>query len=142
MTPPSRRTRPDRPAPGPTAPGVSRDAADATQSAGVTTHSTSRVPNGGDQVERLADAVAAAVRGCAAVARLAAGPVATYLPGRLVRGVAVHDRDVTVAVVVRYGPPLPRVAADVRAAVRQVDPGLRVEVMIEDIDLPAAGKRR
>ncbi|HZB30954.1 MAG TPA: hypothetical protein VE465_12395 [Streptosporangiaceae bacterium] len=92
-------------------------------------------------MERLADAVAAAVRGCSAVARLAAGPVATYLPGRLVRGVAVRGDDVRVAVVARYGPPLPQVAADVHAAVRRVDPGLRVQVMIEDIDLPASGTR-
>ena len=94
-----------------------------------------------DQVERLADAVAAAVRECSAVARLAPGPVATYLPGRVVRGVAVGGGEVRVAVVARYGPPLPRVAADVRAAVRQVDPGLRVEVLIEDVDLPASGTR-
>lgn len=92
---------------------------------------------GEDRVERLADAVAAAVRECSAVARLAGGPLATYLPGRLVPGVAIRDGDVRVAVVARYGPPLPRVAADVRAAVGRVDPGLRVEVLIEDIDLPA-----
>jgi uncharacterized alkaline shock family protein YloU len=96
----------------------------------------SRPLRGQDQVGRLADAVAAAVRGCSAVARLAVGPVATYLPGRLIRGVAVRDGEVRVAVVARYGPPLPQVAADVRGAVRRVDPGLRVEVMIEDIDLP------
>jgi hypothetical protein len=92
-------------------------------------------------VARLADAIAAAVRGCSAVARLAAGPVATYLPGRRVPGVAVRGDEVRVVVVARYGPPLPRVAADVRAAVRQVDPGLRVEVVIEDIDLPASDTR-
>jgi hypothetical protein len=94
-----------------------------------------------DEVERLADRVAAAVRECSTIARLAAGPVATHLPGRLVRGVAVRGGEVKVAVVARYGPPLPRVAADVRAAARQVDPGLRVEVLIEDIELPAAGTR-
>jgi uncharacterized alkaline shock family protein YloU len=134
MTPPSRQPRQDRPSPAPDAPGVCPDAARTTQSASGTSQ-------GKDQVERLADAVAAAVQGCSAVARLVAGPVATYLPGRLVRGVAVRGGEVRVAVVARYGPPLPRVAADVRAAVRQVDPGLRVEVMIEDIDLRASGTR-
>jgi uncharacterized alkaline shock family protein YloU len=119
MTPPSRRHRRDR--------------------AAETPHSAGAASQGEDQVERLADAVATAVRRCSAVARLAAGPVATYLPGRLVRGVAVRGGDVTVAVVARYGPPLPRVAAEVRTAVREIDPGLRVEVMIEDVDLPAAG---
>jgi hypothetical protein len=128
MTPPSRRPPPERHSPAPDAPG------ETTPSAGGTAR-------GKDQVERRADAVAAAVRGCSAVARLAAGPVATYLPGRLVPGVAIRGGDVTVAVVARYGPPLPQVAADVRAAVRRVDPELRVEVMIEDIDLPASGTR-
>src|SRR4051812_30284392 len=105
--------------PTPDAPRISRDAGGDTRRAGLTAQ-------GEDRMERLADAVAAAVLGCAAVARLAAGPVATYLPGRFVRGVAIRGGDVRVAVVARYGTPLPRVAADVRAAVRQVDPGLRV----------------
>lgn len=137
MTPPSRQARQGRqarPAPAPDAPGVSQEAVWPTGGAGGASEAD-------DEVERLADRVAAAVRGCSAVARLADGPVATYLPGRLVRGVAVRGGEVRVAVIARYGPPLPQVAADVRAAARQVDPQLRVEVLIEDIELPTVGTR-
>ena len=134
MTPPARKPRKDRPSPAPDASGVSQDAARPARSA-VSTH------QGQDEVGRLADAVAAAVQECSAVARLAVGPLATFVPGRLIRGVAVRGREVRVAVVARYGPPLPRVAAEVRAAVLRVDPGLRVEVMIEDIDLPTSRTR-
>jgi hypothetical protein len=88
------------------------------------------------EAERLADQVAAAVTGCPSVVRLAEGPVATYLPGRAVRGVALREGEVRVAVVAAYGPPLTDIAEQVRAAVRRAAPGLRVDVMIEDIDLP------
>jgi hypothetical protein len=91
---------------------------------------------------RLADRIAAAVAGCPAVAVLADGPVATYLPGRTVPGVAVRDGLVVVAVVARYGPPLAHVAGQVRAAVAGVAPGLAVDVRIEDIQLPDAGAGR
>jgi hypothetical protein len=57
------------------------------------------------QAGLLADRIAAAVAGCPAVAALADGPVATYLPGRTVPGVAVRDNLVVVAVVARHGPP-------------------------------------
>jgi hypothetical protein len=42
------------------------------------------------QAGRLAERIAAAVADCPSVARLATGPAATYLPGRIVPGVAVR----------------------------------------------------
>jgi len=98
-------------------------------------------PGGRDTAEAglLADRIAAAVAGCGAVAALADGPVATYLPGRTVPGVAVRDDlVVVVAVVARLGRPLAEAAGQVRAAVAGVAPGLAVDVYIDDIQLPDA----
>lgn len=89
------------------------------------------------EAERVADQVAAAVADCPGVARLAPGPIATYLPGRVVTGVAVRESSVRVAVVARYGPALREVTRQVRAAARQAAPGRRVDVAIEDIEVPA-----
>lgn len=91
------------------------------------------------EAERIANQVAAAAVGCPGVARLAPGPIATYLPGRVVTGVAVRDSSVRVAVVARYGPALPEVARQVRVAAAQVAPDRRVDVVFEDIEVPAAG---
>jgi hypothetical protein len=101
-------------------------------------------PSGRDttQAGQLADRIAVAVAGCPAVAALADGPVATYLPGRTVPGVAVRDNLVVVAVVARHGPPLAEAAGQVRAAVAGVAPGLAVDVRIDDIQLPDAGAGR
>ncbi|MEU8269064.1 hypothetical protein AB0B89_18085 [Sphaerisporangium sp. NPDC049002] len=90
--------------------------------------------------ERLADRVADAVRACPDVASLAGGPVATYLSGRTVPGVAVRETEVEVAVVVRYGRPLAEIAAEVRDAVGPLAPGLPIHVRITDIGEP--GKPR
>ena len=100
----------------------------------------SHPPGGRDTAEAglLADRIAAAVAGCGAVAALADGPVATYLPGRTVPGVAVRDDLVVVAVVARLGRPLAEAAGQVRAAVGGVAPGLAVDVYIDDIQLPDA----
>lgn len=88
-----------------------------------------------DRVGLLADRIASAVAGCPGVAALATGPLATYLPGRTVAGVAIRDTDVQIAVIARYGPPLSEVAAQVRAAVAPLVPGLRLDVHIDDIQL-------
>ncbi len=90
----------------------------------------------------LADRIALAVVACPAVATLADGPVATYLPGRVVTGVAVRDKLVVVVVVARHGRPLAEAAGQVRAAVAEVAPGLAVDVRIDDIRLPDAGAGR
>ncbi|WP_189164231.1 hypothetical protein, partial [Sphaerisporangium melleum] len=71
---------------------------------------TSPAVRHGPEVERLADGIAQAVRGCPDVAAMAGGRVATYLAGRAVAGVAVRDAEVEIAVVARYGRPLVEVA--------------------------------
>ena len=88
------------------------------------------------EVAGLADRIVGAVTGCAAVAGLTGapgGPVATYLPGRTVSGVAVRAGEVEVCVTARYGLPLPEVAEQVRQAVAPLVPGRVVDVVIGDI---------
>jgi uncharacterized alkaline shock family protein YloU len=82
----------------------------------------------------LADRIAAAVAACPGVARLARGPLATYLPGRAVQGVAVNEGSVDVEVVARYGPPLTEVADQVRAAVAGIVADVPINVSITDLE--------
>jgi uncharacterized alkaline shock family protein YloU len=91
------------------------------------------------EVERLADRIAQAVAGCPDVASLAGGPVATYLSGRSVTGVAVRETEVEVALVARYGRPLREIAAEVRTAVEALAPGLTVNIRVQDINVPEPG---
>jgi uncharacterized alkaline shock family protein YloU len=91
------------------------------------------------EVAELADRIVGAVTGCAAVAGLTGapgGPVATYLPGRTVSGVAVRAGEVEVCVIARYGTPLPEVADQVRQAVAPLVPDRVVDVVIGDIAVP------
>ena len=86
------------------------------------------------------EAVAAAALGCPLIADLTGGPfgeVATYLPGRRIRGVRVVDGAVEIHVVAKWGTPLPEVAEVVRAAVTPLAGGQPVVVFIEDIEVPA-----
>lgn len=92
-----------------------------------------------DEVAALADRIAATVIGCPDVAGLTENPgvpVATYLPGRTVSGVAVRPAEIEICVVARYGPPLALVAAQVRQAVEPLVPGRAVDVVIGDIAAP------
>ena len=92
-----------------------------------------------DGVAELADRIAAAVTGCPGVAGLTqipGMPVATYLRGRTMSGVAVRPAVVVICVAARYGPPLPQVAAQVRQAVEPLVPGRVVDVVIADITSP------
>jgi hypothetical protein len=89
-----------------------------------------------DEVAELADRIATTVTGCPDVAGLTQTPgipVATYLPGRTVAGVAVRPAEVEICVVARYGPPLAEVAAQVRQAVEPLVSGRVVDVVIGDI---------
>ena len=91
------------------------------------------------EVAELADRIVGAVTGCAAVAGLTGapgGPVATYLPGRTVSGVAVRAGEVEVCVIARYGPPLTEVSEQVRQAVAPLVPDRVVDVIIGDISEP------
>ena len=93
------------------------------------------------EVGELADLIAEAVIRCPGVAgltQLPSVPVATYLPGRTVSGVAVRPGEVQVCVVVRYGRPLPEIAAEIRQAVAPLVPGRVVDVIIADITFPEA----
>jgi hypothetical protein len=88
------------------------------------------------EVAELADRIAATVTRCPDVAGLTQNPgipVATYLPGRTVSGVAVRAAQVEICVVARYGPPLAQVAAQVRRAVAPLVPDRAVDVVIGDI---------
>ena len=83
---------------------------------------------------RLADAV----RAHPGVARLDAGPfgtVASLLPGRRVAGVriGVGDEPVELAVVARYGTPLPRLAAELGGVVRGMLGPVGVDVTFSDV---------
>lgn len=100
-----------------------------------------------------AESIAAAVLACPSVTRLTggvAGEVATYLPGRRVVGVRLRPDRITVHVAGRYGVPVGRIAADVRAAVRAVlaDPSsvpspaeghiaadVPIDVVVDDLDM-------
>ncbi len=85
-----------------------------------------------------ADAIAAAVAACPAVASLHGGGLrrtATYLPGRLVEGVHVDEDRVRVSVVAVQGVPVSDVAGQIRAAVAPLVPGRAVDVHIADLQL-------
>ena len=102
---------------------------------------TARGGRAPDGLAELADRIAAAVTGCPDVAGLTqipGRPMATYLPGRTVSGVAVRPAEVEICLVARYGPPLPQVAAHVRQAVEPLVPGRVVDVVIADITAPQA----
>lgn len=84
----------------------------------------------------LAVRIAAAVTAAPEVAELSGGrlgSVATYGPGRPVRGVSVHDTDVEVRVVARPVRPLPEIAESVRQAVLPLAGDRTVNVVIEDL---------
>ncbi len=81
------------------------------------------------------DAVAAAVRSCAAVDDLCSGPwggVVSYLPGRQVAGVRVASDHVVISVRGRWGVPVNDLAAEVRAAVTRLV-RRRVDIVVADL---------
>lgn len=61
------------------------------------------------------------------------GTLSTALPGGRVQGVAVRDDYVEVGVVVRYGRPLPVIAAEIRRGLAPVSGGRAVHVSVEDV---------
>jgi len=91
-----------------------------------------------------AEAVAAAVQGCAGVSALDSGrfgEVASYLPGRRVPGVVVRDRSVLVGVRSRWGVRAADLFAQIASAVAPLIGRRWVEVTIGDIDDPPAPGR-
>ncbi|MBB6120755.1 hypothetical protein [Nocardiopsis algeriensis] len=61
------------------------------------------------------------------------GTLATPVPGGRVDGVAVRGDSVEVGVVVRFGRPLPRIAAEVRQGLLPLAGGRTVHVSVEDV---------
>jgi len=85
-----------------------------------------------------ADAVAASVLQVPHVSELGggvAGEVATYLPGRSVRGVRITDDRIEIHIEVLPDRSMPAIAADVRAAVRPLAGDRSVDVTIDEIAL-------
>jgi hypothetical protein len=81
-----------------------------------------------------ADAVAQAVLACPVVVELADEGLATFLPGRRVRGVRLDDDGCEVAVVLRLdGRPLPELAEQVRTAALGAADGRPVDVLVADV---------
>jgi len=85
------------------------------------------------------DAVATAVRGCPGVLDLHGGPpqlIATYLPGRAVEGVRIDREAVTVQVRARWGAPVSELATQIRAALRLLAGGRRIDIVWADVADP------
>ena len=87
---------------------------------------------------RKADAIAAVVAVCPAVASLhGGGPrrTATYLPGRRVEGVHVDEERIRVSVVAVRGVPVRDVAEQIRTAVAPLVGDRAVDVHIADLQV-------
>jgi hypothetical protein len=87
------------------------------------------------------DGVAAAVQACPGVSGLDGGrfgEVASYLPGRRVRGVAVRTDSVTVQVRSRWGVTAPDLLSQITAVLTPLIGARRVEVVVADIEEPPA----
>ena len=85
-------------------------------------------------------AIARSVESCPGVASLSSGPVGlavSYLPGKRVEGVRATDELVEVHVVARWGMTVQLVDREVRDAVSSLLGGRRLDVVIEDVDVPA-----
>lgn len=95
--------------------------------------------NWSSTVAAEADAIAAAVLACPAVASLHGGTfseVVTLLPGRRIEGVRLTEDRVQVGVVAAYGTPLILLTGQVRTAVGPLAGGRPVDVHIGDLQLP------
>ena len=86
-----------------------------------------------------ADAIAAVVLACPAVAAVSGGPhgtAATYLPGRSVPGVRCDTDLVEVHVVLRYGSSVGDAVSQLRGALVRQLAGRRLDVVFEDVTDP------
>ncbi len=86
-----------------------------------------------------AEALAALVTSCPGVASLSGGilgEVATYLPGRRIRGIRLEGSTVEVHVVALWGTPLPPIADQVRAVCQPFARGRPIDVYVDDLDVP------
>lgn len=81
--------------------------------------------------------IAAALGACPSVAQLHAGPVASYLPGRRVPGVAIGATSVAVHVDLAYPSSVGALSAEVRVALTGLLQGNRLEIYVDDVVIPA-----
>lgn len=87
----------------------------------------------------VVELIAMAVRACPAVASLHGGQfgqTTTYLPGRRVAGVTMSPTEIVVGVIGCYPASVGVIAAQIRAAVDLISPGVPVSVNVEDLALP------
>ena len=90
------------------------------------------------------DVLVAATSACPYVAAMSGGvlgEVATYLPGRRVRGVRSGPDGVEVHVVGVFGPSITEIAAQIRAAVAPLMSGQPLSVHIDDLADPVRTHR-
>ncbi len=93
------------------------------------------VPPAPEPVEMLA----IAIQSCPGVSSLSGGTfgeVATYLPGRRVRGIRLTDRTVEIHIVAFWGQPLPEVAAQIRGLSAPFAGARSIDVYVDDLNLP------
>ena len=87
------------------------------------------------------EAVAERAVRCRSVARISTGPfgeVATYLAGRRVPGVRLRNGRLEIHVVACWGAEVPKLAGEVRNAVRPLSGELPIDVHVDDVDVPDA----
>ncbi|GAA1283853.1 hypothetical protein GCM10009609_55940 [Pseudonocardia aurantiaca] len=93
----------------------------------------------GREIDRWVDPIVAAVLACPLVAGLHGGrdgEAVTYLPGRRITGIRITVDEVAIHVVARYPAVMDQVASQIRRAVAPLAPGLRIDVVIEDLAVP------
>ncbi|MEV0973131.1 Asp23/Gls24 family envelope stress response protein [Microtetraspora glauca] len=89
-------------------------------------------PLTGADVKRIAERAAS----CPDVVALSGGPfgtVAAYLPGETVPGISVRETEIEIHATVRYGRPIPEIAAEIRDAVAPLTGGRHVNVTVDDV---------
>ncbi|MEJ7704968.1 MAG: hypothetical protein WKF47_15540 [Geodermatophilaceae bacterium] len=85
------------------------------------------------------DVLAAVTLACPLVAAMSGGvlgEVATYLPGRRIRGVRIAANGVDIHVVGVFGPSITEIVTQVRAAVEPLAAGRTLSVHVDDLKLP------
>lgn len=91
---------------------------------------------GGDEAAGTARRVADAITAFPDVVALSSGAfgtIATPVAGGRVSGVAVRGDGVEIGVVVRYGRPIPEIAAEIRDGVAPLVSGRGIHVSVEDV---------
>lgn len=89
------------------------------------------------------DVLVALTLACPYVAAMSGGTlgeVATYLPGRRIRGVRITPENIDLHVVGVFGPSITQIAAQIRAAVEPVAQGTMLSVHVDDLQDPPLRK--